>query len=77
MAQLVAATETPFTPSTGDFKITVIGGYATLQCADDSSTFAAAGGTQVPPGNWVVTQTVDGADWKFSAPAGVTVRADQ
>ena len=77
MASLVTAVETSFTPSVGDFKVTVTGGYATLQCADNGSTFGAAGGNQIAPGNWIATQTVTGAAWKFSAPSGVTVRADQ
>ena len=75
MATLTAALDTDFTPAAGDFIAQATGGTANLLRKNSSGAqFAPVG-----PINGAVTvdNPVAGAVYKFSAPTGVTVQADQ
>ena len=75
MATLTAALDTEFTPAVGEFIAQATGGSANLLRKNSiGAQFAPAGQIN---GAVTVGNPVAGAVYKFSAPAGVTVQADQ
>jgi hypothetical protein len=75
MATLISALDADFTPAAGDFIAQAAGGQASLLRKNTGpAAFVLVG--QIS-GAVVVSNPVAGAVYRFSAPAGVTVQADQ
>jgi hypothetical protein len=75
MPTLTSAIDTDFTPVVGDFIAQASGGTANLLRKNTGpAPFTLVGTFQ---GAVVVSNPVAGAVYRFSAPAGVTVQADQ